>query len=217
MYKIGLTGGIASGKTTLSKYLASFKYIRSLNMDLAAHKLYKEDYFLRKEVASRFGSNVLTIDETGAETINRKELGRIVFSSREDLKRLNELIHPRLYKYMDMEFEAERSLPKEIRSDVVFVEGAVIIESGGANYFDEIWVTTLSKEEALKRVFNRNPNLTKEQAEKRVMMQTCDEKRLKYAKFWYDTARPFEENKKLIDKELERLKQQGKLRKIEQI
>eukprot|EP00826_Nyctotherus_ovalis_P002143 TRINITY_DN10404_c0_g1_i11.p2 TRINITY_DN10404_c0_g1~~TRINITY_DN10404_c0_g1_i11.p2 ORF type:complete len:119 (+),score=37.04 TRINITY_DN10404_c0_g1_i11:99-455(+) len=115
---------------------------------------------------------------------------------------------------MELEFDTLSHLPEEKRPDVVFVEGAVVIESGGASRFDEVWVTTLSKEECLKRVRERNPNLPKEQAEKRALSQIADEERLKYAKFWYNTAKPFEDNIKLVHKELERLKNQGKLRDV---
>ena len=212
MYKIGVTGGIASGKTTLSKYLSEFKYARSMNMDLAAHKLYNIDYYLRKELVSRFGNTILRENKYGIQELNRGEVAKIVFSSSNNLRRLNELIHPRLMKYLQCELDYMIELPKEIRPDVLFIEGAVIIEGGWAKYFDELWVTTLSKEEGLKRVLKRNKDILKSQAEERINMQITDEERLKYAKFWYNTIKPFKENKSLINKELQRLKLEGKLK-----
>eukprot|EP01022_Parablepharisma_sp_SALTPOND_P015279 TRINITY_DN2145_c0_g2_i1.p3 TRINITY_DN2145_c0_g2~~TRINITY_DN2145_c0_g2_i1.p3 ORF type:complete len:260 (+),score=19.98 TRINITY_DN2145_c0_g2_i1:71-781(+) len=217
MYKIGITGGIASGKTTLSKYLSKYKYVRCLNLDQSVHKLYDTDYHLRQALATRFGPEILTLRPTGTHTINRQELSRIVFSNSDDLRSLNGIVHPCVFKYMNCEFEHMSQLPKDLRPDVVFIEGAVIIEAGWNKYFDEMWVTTLPKEKALERLLKRNKNIPKEQAEKRINMQTSDEERIKHAKFWYETMKPFKENEELIKKELERLKSEGKLRDVAMI
>ncbi len=216
MYRIGVTGKIASGKTTLTKYLATFKHVHCINLDLAAHKLYESDYYLRKALATRFGPTILSIKPNGLETVNRAELGKIAFSDPDSLKSLNSIVHPCVFKYLNYELDHMTQMKKSIRPDILFVEGAVIIEAGWGKYFDEIWVTTLPKKEALERLLNRNKNLPKEQAEKRVNMQISDEERVKQAKFWYDTVKPFEENVSLIMRELERLKAEGKLRDIAQ-
>jgi len=81
------------------------------------------------------------------------------------------------------------------------VEGAVIIEAKTYPLFDELWVTTFDKEEAVIRVMQRNPNLTETLARARVYSQIDDTERLKYASWSYNTgsAYSFDHNKVLID------------------
>ena len=83
---------------------------------------------------------------------------------------------------------------------MIAVEGAVLIEARTYPMFEELWVTTLDKEEAVQRVLKRNPNLDEKQARARVNSQIDDTERLKYASFHYNTgdSAPFEYNKKLI-------------------
>jgi len=217
MYKIALTGGIASGKTTLSKFLSNYKFVKCLNLDLAVHRLYESDYFLRKELTTRFGEKIIMTKQNGVQTVNRAELGKIVFSDLENLKSLNKIVHPRVFKYLQFEFETLEQMSKELKPDIVFIEGAVIIEAGWMSQFNEIWLTTLEKSKALDRVLTRDKKLKREQAERRINMQISDEERLKYAKFWYDTDPPFSENIPKIEAELQRLKNGGKLREISHI
>jgi dephospho-CoA kinase len=77
--------------------------------------------------------------------------------------------------------------------------------------FDELWVTTLAKEEAVLRLRKRNPQIDEKAARARVYSQIDDNERVKYSSFHYDTGdrTPFEENKRLIERELERLRGQG--------
>ena len=85
--------------------------------------------------------------------------------------------------------------------DIIAVEGAVLVEQNTYKMFDELWVTTLDKQDAVKRVMQRNPNLTEENVRDRINRQIDDSERLKYATFHYDTSdkAPFDYNKKLID------------------
>ncbi len=80
------------------------------------------------------------------------------------------------------------------------VEGAVLIEAETYKMFDELWVTTLDKEEAVKRVLTRNPNLDLKSARARVFSQIDDTERLKYASFHYDTSNTWEYNRGVIDR-----------------
>ncbi len=217
MYKIGVTGGIASGKTTLSKFVVKFKHVAMLNLDLIAHKLYDNDHFLRQAIATRFGPTAIKTLPNGRETVDRQVLGRAVFSSRENLQALNAIVHPQVKKYLEFHIQSLVDLPKELRPDVIFVEGAVIIEGGWVKYFDEIWSTMLPKGVAVERVQVRNKNLSREQAERRVQLQINDTDRMRIAKFWYDSSKPFEENAKAICAQMERLRKEGILREVAKV
>lgn len=88
----------------------------------------------------------------------------------------------------------------QARFSMIAVEGAIIIEANTYKLFDEIWVVTLSKEEARKRVRERNPELTETQISSLLNRQITDEERLKYASFSYSTeTATFEENCRKID------------------
>jgi len=84
--------------------------------------------------------------------------------------------------------------------DIIAVEGAVLIEARTYPMFDELWVATLDKQDAVQRILKRNPNLSESEANARVMTQITDEERIKYASFYYDTSdrNTFDENKVLI-------------------
>ena len=102
------------------------------------------------------------------------------------------------------------------RYDIIAVEGAVLIEAMTYKMFDELWVTTLDKEEAVERVMRRNPNLGEKQVRDRVLAQIDDSERLKYASFHYNTgdSAPFEENKRIIEGKLREMRNAGILRKV---
>ena len=86
--------------------------------------------------------------------------------------------------------------------DIIAVEGATLIEASATRYFDDVWVVTLPKEEALSRVRMRNPNLSEEDIRNRLTRQPTDEERLKWATFSYSSTDPFEENALKIEKRL---------------
>eukprot|EP00831_Metopus_contortus_P016419 TRINITY_DN16886_c0_g1_i1.p1 TRINITY_DN16886_c0_g1~~TRINITY_DN16886_c0_g1_i1.p1 ORF type:complete len:187 (+),score=18.36 TRINITY_DN16886_c0_g1_i1:149-709(+) len=149
MFKIGITGGITSGKTTLSKYLNNIPFCKTINMDKAVHKLYDIDFLLRREIEQRFGRKSLLLKPDGTTTVNRQVLGKIVFSNPDMLKALNQIVHPYAHRYLESVIQALLSTPLKSRPDVLFVEGAVIIEAGWTDYFNEVWVTTLPKKMSL--------------------------------------------------------------------
>ncbi len=98
LYKIGVTGGIASGKTTLINYLAKINGIKTLKLDLLAHDLYKQSASLRHQIRDEFGHTTLT--PNGLD-VNRTALGAIVFGNTERLNRLNQIVWPELEFYTD--------------------------------------------------------------------------------------------------------------------
>lgn len=204
LYKIGLTGGIGSGKSRLLDYLAKASpRIYPINLDLFGHAVYQLNPLVLRNVATIFGASAVHSDGQGPVSIRREVLGRLVFESQSNLLALRQLVSPeikRLLKETILEVEASG------KYDILAVEGAVLIEANTHPMFDEIWVTTLDKELAVQRVVQRNPQLGEKQARERVSSQITDEERLKYASFHYDTSAPWEYNQSLIDYELRSLR-----------
>ncbi len=103
-------------------------------------------------------------DECGDITrINREKLGELVFSSEERLRTLRSLVSIQI-KDLLLETFSEVEYSHSDDFDIIAVEGAVIIEAKTYPLFDELWVTTLDKEEGVQRVLKRNPNLNELQA-----------------------------------------------------
>lgn len=171
-YLIGMTGGIASGKTTIGNYLQSmgFGYI---NYDLFGHKTYESiDSPIYKQIVEYFGNSIL-IEAT--KQIDRSKLGKIVFSDKTKLNKLNELVWPGIYKLVDEEIEKLKT-----KHNVIILESALLIESGQFNRVHQVWTTIVSPEEAIERQM-QSRGLTREEAEKRINAQTDNLTRVKHS------------------------------------
>lgn len=178
MLVIGLTGGIASGKSTVSetaKELGAF----ILNADLVGHETYLPGTDAWKDIVATWGEEVL-VPET--KEVDRRKLGPIVFGSPEALQTLNRIMWPRMYDIMDQKLEAYRrqGVP------VVILEAALLIEANWTPLTDEVWVTVASEEAVIQRLQGRN-GLTREQALARIRSQLSAEERAKHADVIIDT------------------------------
>ena len=178
MITIGLTGGIASGKSTVSAMLKDLgAYI--LDADKVGHQAYEPGTKVWDEVVASFGRDVVAEDGT----IDRKKLGPIVFADPEALKRLNAIVHPRMR-------ETIRGILDDLRRKggvpVAVVEAAVLIEAGWVPLVDEVWVTEAPERVAMERLMNRN-GLSAEQAEARIQSQLSNDERRRYAQRVIDT------------------------------
>ncbi len=138
---IGVTGNIATGKSTVLDYLRS-KGATIIDADKLAHQAMEPGGPAYQEVVAAFGKGIL--DPDGA--INRKALGRIVFSDPEALRRLERILHPRV-------FEMVKEAIAQTSSPVVVLEAIKLLEAGlSSTLCDEIWVVTASRETQLRRL-----------------------------------------------------------------
>lgn len=171
MKVIGLTGGIGSGKSTVSGYLKELG-ASVIDADIIGHRVL-EDARVKKEIRAAFGSRIL--DENGR--INRKKLGDIVFGTdKELLPLLNRITHPVI-------LERIKEKLKEYRHQgvsVTIVEAPLLIEAGYTSLVDEIWVTTAPEEVILKRLKDKN-GLLYSQIINRIRSQLPVEERNKHA------------------------------------
>ncbi|HTY55206.1 MAG TPA: dephospho-CoA kinase [Candidatus Binataceae bacterium] len=172
MLTIGLTGGIGTGKSAVTRILGELG-ATILDADKVGHEIYLPGGPAYDEVVAAFGSKILAPDKT----IDRKRLGPIVFADPDALKRLNAIVHPKMFARM-------RAMVDEIRRDgnrsPIVIEAAILIEANWIPLFDEIWLVTASRENVLHRI-ERDRGLKPAQTEARIKAQLPDEERRRHA------------------------------------
>jgi len=171
MKVIGLTGGIGSGKSTVSQYLAELGAV-ILDADKVGHEAFKPDTPAWHDVVATFGRHILAPDGE----VDRKKLGEIVFGDPQALSRLNQIMHPRMYDMMKARIEECRRQGVE----VVVLEAAVLIEANWTPLVDEVWVTVASEAMVLERL-KKQRGLAEEQTLARIRSQLSVEERLRHA------------------------------------
>jgi dephospho-CoA kinase len=177
--RTGLTGGIASGKSTISRMFASLGCI-TIDADQIVAQLYEPGEAGHAALVRTYGSRILT--EAG--TIDRHKLADIAFANGESAKALNALIHP-----IVVAEETKRMAAEEQRAGgdrIVIVEATLLIEAGGRERYDRIVLVDVDPETQLARAVARG--MTAEDAARRVAHQMPREERLRYADYVIDNS-----------------------------
>lgn len=197
MLTVGLTGGIASGKSIVARMLQE-KGCHVIEADLVAHEFLKPSNPVSQQVIAEFGSQIL--DANGA--IDRAKLGEIVFGNPEKLARLNAITHPPVLKEIARQMA---QIAQKDNSTIAVVVAALHIESGYYKTFDRLAVAWCTREQQIARLLNRG--LTPEQAERRIASQIpLDEKR-RLADDVIDCSRTIAETQHQTEEVLARWKQ----------
>jgi dephospho-CoA kinase len=168
---IGLTGGIGSGKSTVSRFLAELG-AAVIDADKIGHEVYRPDTDTWRELVKTFGRGILAADNT----IDRKKLGAIVFSNEEELKRINAIIHPQITEIIKKQIDDYRR--KEAK--VIVLDAPVLLEAHAKNLVDEVWVVVADEENVIKRAVART-GLREEQIRDRIRAQMSKTERIKNA------------------------------------
>jgi len=171
MRVIGLTGGIGSGKSTVSHVLAELGAM-VIDADTVGHQAYQPGTETWKDVVAAFGQEVVAADGS----IDRKKLGAIVFGEAGALERLNRIVHPRMYDMMAAQIEEYRQQGVK----VVVLDAAILIEANWTPLVDEVWLTAASELTVVQRVKKRT-GLPEEQIRSRIRSQLSNEEREKHA------------------------------------
>ena len=172
MKVIGLTGGIGSGKSTVSRFLGEMGAV-VLDADKVGHQAYQPGTETWKELVAAFGEDIVAPDST----IDRRKLGAIVFADPEALAHLNRIVHPRMFDMMKARIEEYRGQGTE----VVVLEAAILLEANWTPLVDEVWVTVASEPTVVKRTRERT-GLPEEQIKARIRSQLSNEERSQQAK-----------------------------------
>ena len=180
---IGLTGGIASGKSVVSRLLAE-RGALVIDADKVGHEAYAPGSDCYQDVIAEFGQDIVAADGQ----IDRKALGGKVFGDPAQRKRLEGIVWPWMRRTMEERFARLR----DEAVPVVVLEAAVLIEADWIPLVDQVWVVLASAEIARERVMRRN-GLTAEQADQRIAAQLTNDQRALQAQTVIDNSGTLEE------------------------
>lgn len=174
MKVIGLTGGIASGKTTVSKILINELNVPLIDADVLAYEVVQPGKPAYKKIKEFFGKQV--INKEG--TLNRKLLGDIVFNDKEKLKELNDIVHPEVEK----RFNELKINYKNNRKKLIVYDCPLLIEEHLFDNVDDIILVYSDRESQIERLEKRN-KFSREEALLRIETQMPMEEKVKYANY----------------------------------
>lgn len=191
---IGLTGSIATGKSQVSKYLKD-KGIKVVDADLIARDVanYKS---VKNKIKKVFGDDLYIDDQ-----LDRKKLAEIIFAKKIQREKLNDIMHPEIYKEINKETKG--------KEDLVFVDIPLLFENEDINKkyglnFDEIWLVYVDRETQIRRLMNRD-DISREYAEKKINSQISVEEKRKKADVIIDNSGTLEETFAQVEKNLKKL------------
>ena len=168
--KIGITGGIGSGKTIVCE-IFKLLGVPVFQADFVAGKLINSDAVIRSELISRYGNDIYQTDRK----VNREKLAGIIFNDDAELEKVNKIIHP----VVRNEF---MNWVKNQEAEYVIHEAAILFESGFYKMMDAVILVTAPEEIRIERVIKRN-GLTRENVLSRIAKQWPDSEKRKFATF----------------------------------
>ncbi|MGQ9631947.1 MAG: dephospho-CoA kinase [bacterium] len=183
MVVVGLTGGVASGKSTVSNLFRELG-VRVVDADVIAREVVKPRRRAWREIVKHFGKEILQEDGT----IDRRKLGRIVFSDKRKLQILNDIVHPEVYRRMWKAVEVAR----RNRERLVILDVPLLFESPSPYKFDKIIVVYSDEKSQLDRLTQRS-KLSREEALSRIRAQMPLDEKLARADYVVDNCGTLEE------------------------
>ena len=193
---IGITGSIACGKSTVSDYLKEKGYT-IIDADKLGHvALTSED--VKRRLSETFGANILVNNE-----ISREVLGKLVFGNDNNLKKLNNIIHPKI-KELILKLQEEHE-----NEDMVFLDIALLYEANFVDLVEKVAVVYVDEDVQLERLMTRN-FLSKEEALKRIESQMSPQEKASLGDFVINNSYRKEDTFQQIDEILEKLKRGDK-------
>jgi dephospho-CoA kinase len=204
MLRVGLTGGIATGKTTVAAILRKLG-CHMLDADKIAHHLIEPGAAAYEDVVREFGRGILTADGR----VDRKKLGAIVFADPARLARLNAIVHPRVLETQDRELQ---TIERADSHAIAVVEAALLIEAGYAPKLDCLVVTWCTPEQQLERLTRQGAvgiagrGLTHEQARQRIAAQMPIEEKRRMADEVIDCSGSLEQTREQVVALVDKLK-----------
>ena len=197
MLKVGLTGGLASGKSFVGRALADLGCL-VIQADVLGRQVLEEGGETYKAVVATFGQDIL--DPDGG--INRRRLATIVFSDPEQLAKLNALVHPPV-KVRERDLAAE--FAREHPHGIAVTEAAILVETGSYKDYDRLIVAVCRPEQQVERSMERD-GVSREEVLNRLRRQMPLEDKVKYADFVIDTSGSKENTLEQVRKVYESLK-----------
>ncbi len=188
---IGVTGMAGSGKTACLEHLKSRFYCRVISLDRVAEELEKKGGACFDELTALLGENIIGADGE----IDRKAMSAKIFADGELLKKVNSIVHPAVRIRVDEITEACRS---EGKPDFLFIEAALLIESGYEEITDEMWYVYADEDVRRKRL-KEIRGYTDERINGIIKSQLSDEEFRRHCAVVIDNSGDFEDTKRRLD------------------
>ncbi|MGC2832308.1 MAG: dephospho-CoA kinase [Candidatus Acidiferrum sp.] len=199
MKRLGITGGIASGKSAVAAILRELGF-NVIDADALGHSVIEPGTRAFEEIVREFGAGVVGTDGR----IDRGKLGALVFPDRGKLARLNGIVHPRVEEEMVRKFgEWERDGVR----DAAFVEAALLVEAGYQKNLDGLVVAWCRPEQQVERLLARG--LSEDEARRRIAAQMPAEEKLKYATEKIDCSGSMEETRRQVEELAAKLRREA--------
>jgi dephospho-CoA kinase len=199
--RVGLTGGLASGKSTVAQMFAT-QGVHVMHADTVAHDLMKPGCPVYEEIVKRFGASVVHPDGT----VNRQKLAEIAFGSGR-IEELNRIVHPAVGKRMQEWIE---DITAREPQSIVMVEAALILEAGLGKYFDKLIVVSSRPQQKLERFASRKlGDRSREddeharaiqEAERRLGAQLSEQEKIAAADYVIDNSGSLAETERQVNK-----------------
>lgn len=188
MLKVGLTGGIASGKSVVGEMFAK-RGAHVIQADVISHELMQPGQPVYQEVVRRFGKQILNADGT----VNRPKLAEAAFGTPGSngpsrVRELNQIVHPAVISRQE---EWMNEVGRRDRKAVAIVEAALILEAGAAERFDKLVVVTCETVQRIQRFASRmkiSLDAARDEVARRIAAQLPDEEKIKAADYVIDNS-----------------------------
>lgn len=199
MIVVGLTGGLATGKSAVARLFQDCSAVL-IDADILARAVVEPGKPALRDIVRSFGKQVLLPDQS----LDRHKLARIVFRSKAKLKKLGAIVHPRVARE---QARLTREIARKDPGAVIIYDAPVLIEAGAHKRMDKLIVVSADRETQIKRLRNRN-HLTRVEAIRRIQSQMPLANKIKLADYVIDGTLSFEQTKHEVERiytELQRL------------
>ena len=203
---IGLTGGIGTGKSTVSQILKEKKF-PVIDLDIISHEVIKFPKVVEK-IVENFGKEVLEYNNTGNWIVSREKLGRVIFGNREKRLILNSVMHPEILRIM-----REKILECKKENKIIFVEIQLLFEVQWEKEFDYILLVSVEKETQIKRILFRD-NRSKEEALSIINSQMSLDEKKKRSDYVIENDGNIQDLEKKVDDFLKKIEFENILKPI---
>lgn len=200
MLAVGLTGGIACGKTVIRRRFEA-QGVPTLDADRVVHGLFAPGTEVTQAVGARFGANVLAADGS----VDRKALGAIVFQDAAARESLEAIVHPKVFEAIETFLDNSRHQS----ADIAVVDAALMVETTSYERYDRIVVAYCPPEVQQQRLMTRD-GLSREQSQRRIDAQMPVEEKRDLADYVIDTSGTLEQTLQQTDTVLEQLLEDAK-------
>lgn len=192
-YKIGVTGGIACGKSLVRNLLDSLA-IPTIDADEIVHNILQTDKFIINQIVSMFGSFIL--NEDGG--INRKELAKVVFFDADKLRKLEAIIHPYTYRRV-------KDFISSSDSDIIAAIIPLLIENHRQYMFDSVWLVAAEEQKQVERLKLRD-DISEDEAKQRIAIQMPQNLKMAMADVIIDNSGTIENVQRQVKEHIEEIR-----------